>query len=93
MSRCGLACRRDLEDFLLGSCACRKDRLNHEVSFCDGSCLIHDNRFYSFQVFKCDSAFKEDSLLGTCAIPEKNASGTLKTRAHGQLITRKVRAV
>ena len=69
MSRCGLACRRDLEEFLLGSCACRKDRLNHEVSFCDGSCLIHDNRFYSFQVFKCDSTFKEDSFLGTCADP------------------------
>ena len=50
----------------------------------------------TFTFFKASRAIpplKRIPFLDPAPIPEKNASGTLKTRAHGQLITRKVSAV
>ena len=47
----------------------------------------------SFNVSKAAPPLNKIPILDPAPIPEKNASGTLKTSAHGQLITRNVSAV
>lgn len=70
----------------------RNHILNFEVSFGDRSSLIHDNRS-NINVSSAAPPLNKIPILDPAPIPEKNARGTLNTRAQGQLITRKVKAV
>ncbi len=47
----------------------------------------------SFNVSSAAPPLNKIPILDPAPIPEKNARGTLNTRAQGQLITRKVKAV
>ena len=49
--------------------------------------------FHISQSLDNTTTFKQNTILEALPIPEKNASGTLSTNAHGQEITRNVKAV
>lgn len=53
------------------------------------TCFIHDDSFYIFKASKARPPLNKIPCLEPLPIPEKKASGTLNTKAQGQLITKK----
>ena len=65
MSRVLLTACSDLKKFILGKFSCGYGFLENEVSFSNGSGLIHNDCLDVSQGFQSNTAFEQNTFLGT----------------------------
>ena len=70
-----------------------QDLMDDEVALGNGPGLVKDDGADIFQLFDGNASLKQIPCFDAAPMPAKKLRGTLSTRAQGQLMTRKVKAV